>query len=447
MTSHVALSKGLPANIDAERFVLGSIQLDDSRFVEVASTLHDADFALEKHRRIFAAMLALDLAGSKIDRVTLAEELMRRGELDSVDGLSYLCTLDDGLPHVANLDSYVDILVEKSRLRRIAIAAQGILNRAIDGTDTPDEILSGADAAMLDIRPSRNAVDIWQTPGQCIASVDGGLKGFLEPADATGILSPFPRLNESIGGFKPQQLIILAGRPSHGKSAAGLQLAWHAIQRHKIEVAYVSLEMSRESLTQRLIVMHGRADLHRLRLGYLTREEKSRLSMKAADVQDCGLWIDDRGGQTSASIRRSIRQLCSRRPIGMVFIDHLHLIRSGEAREGIREQFSRIANDLQCLAKEINIPVVALAQCSRDCEKENRPPGMPDLKETGTLEENADLVLFAYRPEMYHRNREKDELKGVAEIIIAKQRNGPIGTVHLRFNGGMSMFESPEGAD
>jgi replicative DNA helicase len=437
------MMKGLPANIAVEKLVLGSILLCGARFPEIASALDDTDFALEKHRRIFARMRTLDDRGEKIDRVTIADDLNRTGELASVDGLSYLVSLDDGLPQISNLDSYIDILIQKSRLRRIAVAGQSIMNHAIAGTDSPDEVLAGADAALLGIRPSRNTKETWKTPGMEIADYPGGLKGLLDPEHSAGIQTPFAKLNEVTGGFRPQELILIAGRPSHGKSALALQFGWHAVKHQEIEVAYISLEMSRESITRRLISMHGRADLHRMRIGYLSFAERQRVSECAADVSQACLWIDERGGQTSASIRRSVRELCARRPIGMVIVDHLHLIRSSDFRgEDERKRFSRIADDLQALAKELNVPVLALAQLSRRCEEENRAPGMPDLKETGKLEENADLILCPYRPEMYHRNREKKELKGIAEIVIPKQRNGPIGSVYLVFTSSMSMFQN-----
>lgn len=434
------LTKGLPANLDAEKLILGSIALDGTRFPEIASALGVQDFALDRHRLIFGVFASLDDRGQKIDRMTAANELMTNGQLEAAGGLSYLSSLDDGMPTIPNLGSYVDILIEKSRLRRIAIAAQKIMNRALMSSDSADEILSGADAEMLDIRPSRNSKEIWKTPGMEIADYPGGLRALMFPQQSEGIKTPFPRLNEVTGGFRPQELILIAGRPSHGKSAVALQFAWHAVKEQGIEVAYISLEMSRASLTQRLIAIHGRSDLHRMRIGYLSADERQRVSRSASDVQESCLWIDERGGQTSSSIRRSVRELCMRRPIGMVIVDHLHLIRGTESDE--RTKFNRIADDLQTLAKELKIPVLALAQLSRRCEEENRAPGMTDLKETGKLEENADLILCPYRPEMYSKNRDKEELRGVAEIVIPKQRNGPIGSVPLTFIGGMSMFES-----
>ncbi len=439
MTSQI--DKTLPADPESEKLVLASILLDGDRFPEIAGALQADDFSLETNRRIFRRMADMDGHGKAIDHVTVAGELHGVGELESVGGVSYLVSLDDGMPHLANLDAYVDRVIEKSRLRRIAAAAQHILNRALTAGETPDDILAGADTAMLDIRPSRNTKEAWKTPGMVIAEYPGGLKGMLEPpADGTALSTPFARLNEAIGGFRRQELILLAGRPSHGKSAAGLQFAWHAVNHHRIEIAYISLEMSQESLVQRLISIHGNADLHRMRIGFLSRDERMRLSLKASDIQEAKFWIDDRGGQTSAGMRRSIRQLCSRRPIGLVVVDHLHLIRGADQREDERRRFSRIADDLQVLAKDLNVPVIALAQCSRRCEEENRPPGMPDLKETGKLEENADLILFAYRPEMYHKNRNREELRGVAEFVVAKQRSGPVGSVHVTFLGSQSKF-------
>lgn len=443
MSRSVLEMKGMPADVEMEKLILGSILQDGARFPEIASALDANDFALEKHRRIFVRMADLDNGGKKIDHSTIAAELHRVDELEAVDGLSYLISLDDHLPRLANLDSYVDRVIEKSRLRKIATAAQHIMNRALMAQDTPDDILSGADAAMLDIRSSRNVKAAWKTPGMCIEQAPAGLKGIVEPVAAKGIQTPFYLLNDTLGGFRNGELILVAGRPSSGKSAISLQFAWHAVFRLNLEVALVTLEMPAESQVSRLIVQHGRLDAQRVKLGYTGAEERRRLSLAAADVQESMLWIDDRPGQTSSAIRRSVRELSSRRPIGMVIVDHLHLIRgSSVGRDDERTRFSRIADDLQILARDLNVPVLALAQCGRRCEDEGRAPGSPDLKESGKLEENADVIMFTYRPEMYQKFEAREDLRGVADLIITKNRNGPVGKVPLIFLGAQMRFEN-----
>lgn len=431
--------KAPPIDVESERLVLGSILLKGDRFPEIASALSVEDFGLEVHRRVFARMADLDQRGGKIDHSTVGSELMRVGELESVGGLSFLLELDERMPQFANLDAYVDRVIEKSRLRKIATAAQHIMNRALMAQDTPDEILSGADAAMLDIRSSRNVKAAWKTPGMCIEQAPAGLRGIVEPKAATGIQTPFYRLNETLGGFRNGELIIVGGRPGHGKSSIALQFAWHTVFRLGIEVALVTLEMPVEAQVARLIVQHGHLDAQRVKLGYTGADERRRLSLAAADVQESMLWIDDRPGQTSSAIRRSVRELTSRRPIGMVIVDHLHLIQGDEDQ---RKRFARIADDLQILARDLNVPVLALAQVGRKCEDEGRAPGSPDLKESGKLEENADVIMFAYRPEAYQRFEAREDLRGVADLIITKNRNGPVGKVPLIFLGAQMRFEN-----
>lgn len=431
--------KGFPISVDAERFVLGSILLNGARFPEIASALESDDFGLEAHRRIFTRISGLDRVGTKIDHVTVAEELMKFGELESVGGLGHIVSLEDGLPQISNLDAYVDMVIEKSRLRKIAYAAQHILNRAMGGSDGPDEILSGADASMLDIRKSRNSKAAWRTPGMCIEANPAGLKGIVEPKAAQGIQTPFYRLNDTLGGFRNGELIVLGGRPSHGKSACSLQFAWHAVFRLNLEVALVTLEMSAEAQVSRLIVQHGRLDAQRVKLGYTGADERRRLSLAASDVHGSMLWIDDRPGQTSSAVRRSIRELASRRPISMAIVDHAHLI-AGD--EDPRKRLSRIADDMQILARDLNIPVILLAQVGRKCEEDGRPPASPDLKEAGKLEENPDVIMFAYRPEMYQKFQAREDLHGVADLIITKNRNGPVGTIPLVFLGSQMRFDN-----
>ena len=433
----------LPTALDAERLVLGSLILDSMKFPAVANALNVSDFALEKHRVIWSAIEELDRHGERPDRVTVCSHLMRTGKLEVVDGMGYIMSLEDGMPLLPNLDGYLDLIIRTSRLRQLAITAQSIMDRALGGADTPEQVLEAAAASFNAVRSGRDESAIWSTPGKIIEDYPGGLRGIVAPvADATGIATPFSNLSEMVGGFKPGELIILAGRPSHGKSSAAMSFSWHAAWKQKIEVAYVSLEMSRASLVQRFIAMHGRAELHRLRSGFLTVDERSKLSIAASDVQEAAIWIDDRGGQSSVGIRRSIRQLAQRRPIGMIVVDHLHLIRGTNPREDERQRFNAIADDLQNLAKEMRVPVIALAQCSRKCEEESRTPGMSDLKETGKLEENADVIIFAYRPELYTKFRTREDLRGLAEFVVAKNRNGPVGTCRMVFIGPQARFDN-----
>lgn len=436
------LQNGLPANIDAERVLLGSILLDDSAFVEVADALRVGDFSLEKHQRIFRRMMDLYERGEKVDRITLANELNDQRELESVDGLSYLVSLDDGLPKLSNIEGYVKIVKDKASLRQTIAAAQLVMNRALLAQDTPAEILSHAEQLFFGLEESVGTVARgWENPGDIIRSCPGGLDALMSPnRGGTGIVLPWDRLQEQTCGLQRGDLVILAGRPSHGKSAAALQIARRGAEAGA-GVAYVSLEMSRESLFLRLVCSVARVDLHKARVGYASKEERTRMRDAAASVESMPLWIEDQDVRTAAAIRLRLKRLQAKQPFGLVVVDHFHLVAGNGGREDERVRYNRIADDFQRQAKEFGVPFVVLSQLSRKCEEERRPPGLSDLKETAKLEENADLVIFVYRPECYGSNRNREELRGKAEFIIAKQRNGPTGKIQMVFRPDITTFE------
>jgi replicative DNA helicase len=434
----LALEKGLPSNLEAERFILGSIQnAGNDMFASCDTALSADDFALEKHRRIYSAMRGLDEAGQNIGRVEVANELIRLNQLESVDGLSYLTDLDTGLPLLASIDSYVRIVREKSILRQIALAAHNLMERALLADDDPAAILTHADSILASLMPDGSLAS-WENPGEIIRSYPGGLKSFITPSrGGTGVQLPWPIINSTLCGLQPGDLMLVSGRPSHGKSVAAMQLSYEAAKSGH-GVAYFSLEMSRESLVRRLISMVGKVDSQRMRLGYLNADERERVSLAASEIESLPIWIDNRG-YTTPAIRRALKSLRARREIGLVVVDHFHLIQS-IGREEDRQRFARTADDFQRYAKEFNIPFVVLAQLNRKCEDENRAPGLSDLGETGKLEQNADIVMFTYRPEAYARNRNRDELRGHAEFIVAKQRNGPTGKVDMFFRKEFQCF-------
>src|SRR5579872_7137909 len=277
----IASEKGLPANIDAEKFILGSLLLDDTRFLEIAGILLEDDFALEKHRRIFQRMSELHDRGERIDRVTVANELLRRNELESIDGLSYLVSLDDGLPHIANLDSYVRIIRDKATLRRIAMASQHLLNRAMLAEEDPTTILAGAEETLLRLGENRGEKGL-MTPREVIQGYEGGINAFLDPSKRIkGISTGFTKLDEMTSGLHAGELIILAARPSMGKTALALNMAWHIASRLFQTVAIFSLEMSQESLLTRMLCAAARVDSQRFRAGYLNDKERHLLRAAA----------------------------------------------------------------------------------------------------------------------------------------------------------------------
>ena len=439
----MALEKGLPSNVDAERFILGSVLLDDSRFIDIAGVLTPPDFALEKHRRIYTRMTELHARGEKIDRVTVANELLRYSELESVDGLTYLVSLDDGLPHISNLDAYVKIVRDKAMLRQIAIASQQLMNRALMAEEDPEAILAGAEETLLKLGDARTERGL-MTPLQVIQNFEGGLNAFLDPSRRIkGTSTGFTKLDEMTGGFHPGELIILAARPSMGKTAFALNIAWHVATRHFLPVAIFSLEMSQESLLTRMLCASARVDSQRFRAGYLNESERQKLRAAANQMVEAPLYIDDSAGANLMDMHAKLRRMVqSGNKPGLVIIDYLQLMSTKGRAENRNQEVSQLSRGLKLLSKELNCPFLVLSQLSRATETRvgDHRPQLSDLRESGSIEQDADVVGFIFREEVYKRDRE--DLRGVAELILAKQRNGPIGKVDLVFLHSMTKFEN-----
>ena len=441
----LALSKGLPANMDAERFVLGSILLDDSRFIETAGVLESDDFSLEKHRRIFQCMTELFERGERVDRVTLANELMRKGQLESVDGLSYLVSLDDGLPHIANLESYVRIVKDKSLLRRIIFSSQKLIDRCFIGEDDPNEILAGAEENLLKLGDAR-ASDALANPDTIIREYEGGINAFLDPSRRIkGLSTGYLKLDEMTGGLHPGELVILAARPSMGKTALALNIGQHvATNAHERKtVAVFSLEMSKESLLTRMICAGARVDQQKFRAGYLNQDERRQLQLTANELVKAPLFIDDTSGINIMDIHAKLRRLRSESGLDLVIVDYLQLMTGRGRFENRNAEVSSLSRGFKLLAKELKVPMLVLSQLSRapETRQGDHRPQLSDLRESGSIEQDADLVAFIFREEVYKPDRE--DLKGRAELLVAKQRNGPIGRVNLFFLKHCTKFENP----
>jgi replicative DNA helicase len=437
------LEKGLPANLDAERFVLGSILLDDSMYVQAAGALEADDFSLEKHRRIFRRMGELQDRGEKIDRITIANELMKFNELEACDGLSYLVSLDDGLPHIPNLDSYIRIVKDKAILRRIITTSQSMMNRCLLGEEEPDEILAGAEETLLKLGEARVKNGLLN-PQQIVEEYEGGINAFLDPSKRVkGISTGFTKYDEYTGGMHGGELLILAARPSMGKTALALNIAQHVALKLKQTVAVFSLEMSKESLLTRMLCATARVDSQRFRAGYLSQEERRKLNHALHELVEAPLYIDDTAGIHLMDMHAKLRRLKAERGhIGLVVVDYLQLM-SGRGRfENRNQEVSALSRGLKLLAKELNVPMMVLSQLSRAVESRqgDHRPQLSDLRESGSIEQDADVVGFIFREEVYQRERE--DLRGLAELIIAKQRNGPIGTVNLVFLHAQTKFEN-----
>jgi replicative DNA helicase len=400
------------------------------------------DFSLEKHRRIYRRMQDLQERAERIDRITLANELMKFNELEACDGLSYLVSLDDGLPQIPNIDSYIRIVRDKAVLRRIILTSQHMILRCMQDTEAPEEILAGAEETLLKLGEAqvRNGL---VNPQQILDTYEGGINAFLDPSKRIrGISSGFTKFDEMTGGMHPGDLFILAGRPSMGKTALALNVAQHVALKLKQTVAIFSLEMSKESLLTRLVCATARVDSQKFRAGYLNQEERRKLSRALHELAESPLYVDDTPGAHLMDMHAKLRRLKSERGLGLVVVDYLQLM-SGQGRfENRNQEVSALSRGMKLLAKELNVPMLVLSQLSRAVESRqgDHRPQLSDLRESGSIEQDADLVGFVFRPEVYNRNDES--LRNLAEMIIAKQRNGPIGTVNLIFLHEMTKFEN-----
>jgi replicative DNA helicase len=440
----ISLDHLLPDNLDAERFVLGAIMSSDNAFLQAAGTLTADDFSLEKHKRIFLRMSDLHERGEKIDRVTLANELMKQGQLQSVDGLSYLVTLDDGLPQLHNLDSYVGIVKEKALLRRIIAVSHDTINRCLASEEDPKQILGAVEDAMMKLGDvqSKNALT---TPAQIITEYEGGINAFLDTSKRIkGISTGFLKFDEMTGGLREGELFILAARPAMGKTALALNIAQHVASNAKNPkaVAVFSLEMSKESLLTRMICAAARVDQQRFRAGYLSADERASLQHALYSIVESPLYLDDSAGINLMDVHSKLRRLQAEQDLGLVIIDYLQLMQGRGRFENRVQEISSLSRGLKLMSKELRVPFLVLSQLSR--APETRPgdhrPMLSDLRESGSIEQDADLVAFIFREEVYRPD--KESLKGLAELLLAKQRNGPTGRVKLAFLNRYTKFEN-----
>ena len=436
------LDKGLPSNLEAERFVLGSILINDEWYIQAAGDLDADDFSEDRHRRIFKRMGDLSERSEKIDRVTLANELMRHGELEAVGGLSYLVSLDDGLPQIFNLESYIRIVKDKATLRRIIFASNALMKRCLTGEEEPEAILAAAEETLLKLGEARAKSGL-SSPREIIEGYEGGVNAFLDPSKRIkGISTGFLKLDEMTGGLHGGELFILAARPSMGKTALALNMAQHVAHKAEKTVAIFSLEMSRESLLTRMLCAAARVDSQRFRAGYLNQEERRRLHLAMTELVQAPLFIDDTAGANLMDIHAKLRRLKAEQGLGLVVLDYLQLMSSRTRHENRNQEVSALSRGLKLMAKELDVPFLVLSQLSRapETRQGDHRPQLSDLRESGSIEQDADLVAFIFREEVYHRDRE--DLRGQAELLLAKQRNGPVGKIDLYFIHEMTRFEN-----
>jgi len=432
---------------EAEIGVLGGMLIDGDAVAKAVEILDDSMFYREAHRRIFRAMARLFQRGQVIDAVTLSEELKKTDELELVGGIAYLAELVEAVPTAANIEFHARIVRERALLRRLIEASSQTIRDAYEiGERTVEEILDEAEQRIFQVAQAHDRQGfVW-------------IKKILYPAferieqlqaargGITGVPTGFPDLDEKTGGFQRGDLIIVAARPSMGKTAMVTGIALHAAIVHQIPVAIFSLEMSKEQLVQRMLCAEALVDLSRLLRGRLTDDDYVRLAQAAGHLNTAPIWIDDSGVLTVLEMRAKARRLKADQPdLGLIIVDYIQLMHIGRQAENRQQEVSEISRGLKALAKELGVPVVALSQLSRAPEQRaDHRPQLSDLRESGSLEQDADLVMFLYRPEYYlppDEARSKD-LVGKAELIIGKQRNGPTGVVELFFRKECTRFES-----
>jgi len=439
-----AFERGLPANLDAERFVLGAVMLDPNSYISVAGQIASDDFSLDAHRKIWERMADIYERGDRIDRVTVADELMRKSQLEAVGGLSYLVGLDEGLPQVFDIESYMKIVRGKSLSRKIILSAQKVMDQAFLQQDDPETLLAQAEDSFLKLGEGNMRNTLLNT-GQIIEEYDGGINSFLDPSKRPhGVATGFVKLDEMTGGFREGELLILAARPAMGKTALALNMAQNVATNKKNPqtVAVFSLEMSKESLLTRMICSAARVDQKRFRVGFLDQEERRRLVMASSELVNAPLYLDDSAGANLMDIHAKLRRLKAEQGLGLVVIDYLQLMSSKGRVENRVQEVSQISRGLKLLSKELRVPFLVLSQLSRATEQRlgDHRPQLSDLRESGSIEQDADVVMFVFREEYYKRDVES--LRGIAELIIGKQRNGPVGKVELYFRHEFTRFEN-----
>jgi replicative DNA helicase len=441
-TTDLNLDRSMPASLDAERSILGAILLDNEVLPQAAESLRAADFSLDSHRRIYLRMMELNETGRPIDIITLTEELSRKKEVEAVGGVAYLSSLTEGLPRRENIEHYVKIVKDKALLRGLIHAAQSAISHALEQSDTTEEIIDAAESAIFQISESRigrGFLGIKEIVKESFGSVDAL---YSRGQRITGLETYFEELDGMTSGLQAADLIIIAGRPSMGKTAFAMNIAENAAVLGGKVVGVFSLEMSREALLMRLLCSHAKVDSHKLRTGFLGREDYQKLAHALASLGDSKIFIDDTPGISLHEMRAKARRLQqAEKRLDLVVVDYLQLMSissaGGKRPENRTQEVSAISRGLKALAKEMRVPVIALSQLSRAPESRggDHRPQLADLRESGSIEQDADVVAFIFREEVYMKGDEAEAkgVSGIAELIIAKQRNGPTGVIKMAF--------------
>ena len=441
MGTKIAGDRVPPQAHEAEIAVLGAMMLDMEAIGAGAELLTAESFYRDSHRKIFRAIMELFSKSEAVDLVTLTQELKRKKELDDVGGAAYLSTILGSVPTAANVRYHAKIVLEKAVLRRLITTATEVVQEAYDAGGDAAEILDRAENMIFDISQSRVRRDFMPMREILKHSFEVIQELYDKKEHVTGIGSGFDDLDKLTSGFQRSDLVIIAGRPSMGKTAFALNITANAAVKHDTPVAIFSLEMGKEQLVQRMLCSEARVDAHKLRTGYLADRHWSSLTTAAGQLSEAAIYIDDTPAMTVLEMRSKARRLKAEVDVGVLIVDYMQLMRGTGRVENRQQEISEISRSLKALAKELQVPVLALSQLSRAVEQRggDRRPILSDLRESGAIEQDADVVMFVYRGEQYERTPEN---QGLAEIIVGKQRNGPTGTVKLAFRSECTRFES-----
>ncbi|MCA1799323.1 MAG: replicative DNA helicase [Xanthomonadaceae bacterium] len=432
-----------PHSIEAEQAVLGGLMLDNAAWDQVADRVAEPDFYRNEHRKIFAAIAALAERNDPFDAVTVSEWLTRNGALDAVGGLSYLATLAKDTPSAANIRAYADIVRERAMLRQLISIGGEIADSAFrpEGRSA-GELVEEAERSVFEIaeRGSRGRKIFEPLKDLLARAVDRIDELFHSDTHITGVPTGFSRFDDLTSGLQKGDLVIIAGRPSMGKTSFAMNIAEHAAIKEKIPTAVFSMEMPGEQLALRLISNLGRVNQSKIRNGRFADDDWPRISSAVTILSEAPMYIDDSAGLTPTELRARARRLKREHGLGLVVVDYLQLMQVPGTKENRATEISEISRGLKALAKELEVPVIALSQLNRSVEQRtDKRPVMSDLRESGAIEQDADVIAFIYREEVYDKDTRR---KGIADIIIAKQRNGPIGEVQLTFLGEYTRFEN-----
>jgi replicative DNA helicase len=444
MPETAVAERTLPHNLEAERSVLGAILLHNEAFNLAAEVIDSGDFFRDAHRRIFDKMVKLADRGDAIDLVTLKEELGRSSDLDEVGGPAYITALVDGIPRATNVEHYARIIKEKATLRNLIFSANRILATAYDAEEDADVILDQAEHAIFAIADDKVRDGFVSLRELAQGSLETIEKLHSRKELVTGVPTGFTDLDEMTSGLQPSDLIIVAARPSMGKTSLVLNIAQHVGTRTDMTVGLFSLEMSKEQLFLRMLTAEARINAHRLRGGFLGERDWGRLSQAIGTLGEAKIFIDDTPSIGVLEMRAKCRRLAAEHGLHLVIIDYIQLMQGRGRFENRTLEVASISRSMKGLAKELNVPIVVLSQLSRAPEaRAGHRPQLADLRESGALEQDADVVVFIYREDQYaDRSQPATDAQGVAELIVGKQRNGPTGVVKLAFISEFTRFEN-----